>query len=165
MMEGVTLPAPWLLHVSATEPTFPELDPLVYAEMQITRSTKQVDVIRHDEVIADQPGGCFCAPDVRQGVLDGGVRHPRYCILGIDRYEENVRLAQENVRAERRRVAADIAVDAFALRHNPSVGRESGKEKVNEWSNEPVGTTSTSSQKFKFPKGKMGTTWKSCVSS
>src|SRR5262249_7783659 len=117
MMEGVTLPAPWLLHMPATEPTFPKLDPLVYAEMQITRSTKEVNVIRHEEVIADQPGGCFCAPDLRQGVLDGDVRHPRHCILGIDRYEENVRLAQENVRASRRRLAADIAVDAFALRH------------------------------------------------
>src|SRR5262249_40929554 len=133
VMKRFALPRPWLLHMSATKAAFPELHPLVYAEMKVIRRTKEMNVIRHQQVISDQPGGRFCAPDVCQRVLDRGVGHPGHGILGVDGYEEYIWLAQENMRTSRRCLTANVAVNAFAFRHNPSVTLECGKEKVKKW--------------------------------
>src|SRR5689334_4384652 len=62
MMEGFTLPGPWLVHMTATEPAFPEFDPLVNAEMKIMWRTKEVNVVGHKQVVADQPSCGFCTP-------------------------------------------------------------------------------------------------------
>src|SRR5262249_42556497 len=91
MMRRFALPRPWLLQVTPTEPAFPEFDPLVDPEMQIVWSAKEMHVIGHDEVVPDQPGGRFGAPDVCEAVL--------------------------HMRARRRDLAADLTVDAFTFGH------------------------------------------------
>ncbi len=107
--------------MAPAKPAFPELHPLVYPEMQIVRRANKVQVIRHDEIVSHQPSDRFCAPDVGQGLLDGGVCHPRHGILAVNRDEENVGLADENVRTRRRGLSTDVVVDAFTFGHKPNV--------------------------------------------
>ena len=132
MVKRFPLPLPRLLQMPAAELSFPKLDPLVYVEMQIVRRAKEMQVIRHEQVIADEPGRRFLGPDFGEGIVDGGIGHPLNSVLGVDRDEENVRLAKEDMSACRRGMTSDVWITTFSFAHAQKVCvlRGEGKRKA-----------------------------------
>lgn len=117
MVKGFPLPCPRTIQMPTAELSLPKLDPLVYVEMEIVWRAKEMQVIRHEHVITDEPRRRFLRPDFSEGILDGRVSHPRNPVFGVHRDEENVRLPQENVRAGGGCLATDLWINSFASTH------------------------------------------------
>ena len=58
------------------QPVFPETHPAFDGEFQITRRAEQMQMIRHQEIVAHQPRRRRVLPDVVQGALHGSLRQP-----------------------------------------------------------------------------------------
>jgi hypothetical protein len=72
---------------------FPVSNPCLDGKTQIARSTKSMKMVRHQQVIADEPSFCF-----RPGFMEKPVRccvgQPRDAFLGRNGEEDNVGLAK-----------------------------------------------------------------------
>ena len=85
------------VRVCAREPIFPKGNPALDREPQIARRTKQVQMIRHEQVIAHQPGGGCLFPKRVQGSLDDRLRKPALPFVGADGQENPVGTTEGNV--------------------------------------------------------------------
>lgn len=66
MMKRTSLPRPRLIQMPAAELAFPELNPLVNPELQILRRAQEMQVIRHQQIIADELRPRLFAPQFHQ---------------------------------------------------------------------------------------------------
>jgi len=80
MMKAAALKLPGLVEMATAELPFPKLDPRVDAESEIARRAEQVQVIGHEQVVADEPGRGFLAPDRDERVLHFRLVHPRHWV-------------------------------------------------------------------------------------
>ena len=128
VVQRPALKGPRLGQMRPAELAFPKFHPLIDAEMQIARGTEEVQMVRHEQVVAGEPRGGFVAPETDEGFLHVGLGHPRHAVLGIDGDEEEVAFAQVNVRAARRGLAPDVRPEGSVFCHdvierNDRVGR------------------------------------------
>ena len=91
------------------QPVFPETQPSLNGEIQITRRTEQMQMVGHQEKIAHQPGGGRVFPDFVQGALHGRLRQPARAFLGADGEKDPGGTAERNVNAFGRGAATGIA--------------------------------------------------------
>jgi hypothetical protein len=80
----VALPFTRLGKMEATELSLPMRYPRLKCEVGITRSAKEMKVIRHEQIITNQPG-VRSAPDILQSILHVGRSQPRlsvFCAYG-----------------------------------------------------------------------------------
>ena len=82
---------------------FPERHPLLDGELQITRRSEQMHVIRHEQIIAHQPGRGIVFPDFVKHALNGCLCQPTLAFLGADSEKNPIRSAKGKVNAFRRR--------------------------------------------------------------
>jgi hypothetical protein len=78
----------------------PVSDPLFNGERKISWSAEQVKMVRHNQVIADQPRGCFL-PRLMQKLLDGFIGQPRFAMLRVDGEENEIGSPQLNAHTRR----------------------------------------------------------------
>ena len=79
------------------ESVFPETDPAFDGEFQIVRSAEQMQMIGHQEIIADKPGPCSVLPDFVEHALNRSLRQPTFTLLGAYSEENPIRPAGRNV--------------------------------------------------------------------
>src|ERR1035437_6836367 len=78
---------------------FPEPNPTFDGELQVVRGAEQMQVIRHQQVIAHQPGRGRVPPDVMERVLDGCLGEPTFAFFRADGEENPIGSAERNVNA------------------------------------------------------------------
>ena len=84
----------------------PETNPTLDGEFQIIRSAKQMQVIGHQQVITDEPGGGRVFPNVMDSVLHRCLGEPALAPFRAETVRENpIRSAEENMNAFGRCVA------------------------------------------------------------
>ena len=66
------------------EAIFPKANPAFYREFQIVWRAKQMEVIRHQKVVVDEPCRGDVLPDFMQRVVNRGLRQPLSAFLGTD---------------------------------------------------------------------------------
>ena len=76
------------------KPVLPEAQPAFDGELQITRSAKQVEMVWHEQIIADQPSCGYVFPDLVQSAVDGSLRQPSFTAGGADGEKNPVRAAE-----------------------------------------------------------------------
>src|ERR1700722_3377668 len=76
---------------------FPKRNPTFGCEMQIARRTKKMQMIRHQQIIADQPSRRAVKPEIVQSVLDGNLPEPRRTIFGANSQKNPIRSAKRNM--------------------------------------------------------------------
>ena len=97
-----------------SQPVFPEPQPAFNGEFQIMRHAEQMQMVRHQEIIAHQPRRSRVFPDVVLGALHGGLRQPAFAFLGADGEKNPVRSTKRNVNSFGRRVTARFTERRFA---------------------------------------------------
>lgn len=117
MMERLSLPGPRLVRVTAAELALPKLNPLINAKMQITRRAKEMQMIRHEQIIASEPRARILPPELCKRVLHDGTGHPWHSVFGVDRDKENIYLSGKDVRASCGRPASNIRINSLTTDH------------------------------------------------
>jgi hypothetical protein len=101
MMKSQRLPDPMLVIVRFTESALPKCDPLLDGEIQIARRGEQMQMVRHQNVIPDQP-----YVSSTEGIHEQAVRlfasQPRTSVLCANGDEHNRRLLNIHANALRR---------------------------------------------------------------
>ena len=109
------------------QPVFPKANPPLDGEFQIAWRAEQMQMIRHQEIVAHQPRCRRVFPDVVQGALHRSLRQPTLALLGADGEKNPVRSAERNVNPFGRRVAARFAERRFThadfLTHRRRMGK------------------------------------------
>ncbi len=96
------------------EAVFPETHPTLDGEFQITRCAEQMQVIGHEQVIADEPCGCRAFPDVVQSALHGCLCQPALTFLRANSKKNPIRSAEGNVNPFGRRASSRFAEGSFS---------------------------------------------------
>src|SRR5437667_3398542 len=94
------------VRVDFREAVFPESNPALSREFQITRRAEHMEVIGHEKKIAHQPRRSAVFPDAVQRSVNGRLRQPTLALLSAHRKEDPVRTTQENVYSLRGRASA-----------------------------------------------------------
>lgn len=115
MMPSTRLEIPLFAAMPPPEISFPKSNPLFNGERQILRRAKHMEVIRHQQIISDQPGRCrqpsFVKLPVRRFVCQ-----PRHTVFGRDCQQNNVVAAHFNMDAGGRIFPADFISQDIAWR-------------------------------------------------
>jgi hypothetical protein len=88
---------------------FPESHPALNGEFEIARRAKQMEVIRHKQIVADQPGRCGVLPYAMQRASDGGLRQPTFALVSANSKKNPIWAAGRNVDTFSWRATAWIA--------------------------------------------------------
>jgi hypothetical protein len=123
-METAPLPMPFLGAMALGEQPFPIFYPRVEFDLEVVWRTKQMQMVGHQKVIANPPGGCLGSPDFDEISLNFELGEPGRAVFGIHGDEEDIGLSEEDVGSACGRFAANGRVDTFALSHAESVHRE-----------------------------------------
>ncbi len=99
------------------QPVFPETHPAFDGEFQIARGAKQMQMIRHQQIIAHEPSRGRVLPDVRQSPLNRSLRQPAFTFLGANGEENPVRPVERSVNTFGWRATAGLAERRFAHGH------------------------------------------------
>jgi hypothetical protein len=75
----------------------PKSHPLLDRKFEIARRTKQMQMIRHQQIITHQPRSRRMFPDAVQGALHGCLRQPPVAFLSTNRKENPIWPARRNV--------------------------------------------------------------------
>ena len=113
-MPAARLKTPVLASMPPPKITFPKSYPLFNSECQIVRRAKQVEMIRHQQIITDEPGGrgLPCLMQMFVGIF---VSHPRRPVFCCHCEQDDVVPAKLNVNARRRVFPADFVCSVVAL--------------------------------------------------
>jgi hypothetical protein len=84
--------------VFQTELTFPVGNPSFNCKMQIPWRTKQMQMIRHQQIIANQPSRRF-RPSLAKKLMCHFIRQPRFALFCVDSQQNNVGLAKLDMNA------------------------------------------------------------------
>ena len=79
---------------------FPITNPSFNVEMQIPRCTEAMQMVRHQEIIADQPGRRFL-PNLMNQFMHCRIGQPWFPILGVDVEENKVTATDVDVDTSR----------------------------------------------------------------
>jgi len=112
------------------QPVFPETHPAFEGEFQIVRRAEQMQMIRHQQIIAHEPCRRRAFPDVVQGALHGSLRQPAFTFIGANGEKNPVRSAERNANSFGRRVTARFAERRFAHANFLTYRRQMGKPNV-----------------------------------
>ena len=104
MMKSVRLPHPIGMAMRFAESAFPKRNPPFYGERQIARRSEQMQMVRHQNIVSNQPGGGL-TPCSRKHPMRLFASQPVGAILRADRHQDKCRLIEINVNAFRRLVA------------------------------------------------------------
>jgi len=110
------------------EAVFPETHPALDGKFQIMRCTEQMEMIRHEKIITDEPRRSSVFPDVVQCALNRGLRQPASAFFGADGEENPIRPAGRNVNAFLRRATTGFAEGDFAHGNFSTAMSENGKD-------------------------------------
>ena len=97
-MKRARLPEPIRVVMGFAELTFPKRHPAFDGERQIARSGEQMQMVRHQNVIPDQPR-VGSTPCLREQAMRLVARQPGQTVLGASGYENNRWLIEINVNA------------------------------------------------------------------
>ena len=108
IIEVAALPLPiGLVEVFAGELSFPVGDPFVEGEGGVARCAEEVEVVRHEEVIADEP--CVSSsPDIGKGSVGFGRCKPGGGSCGANGEKDDGGLVRGNFYAVGRVLATDV---------------------------------------------------------
>ncbi len=99
------LPPPLGVSRLLGEQPFPVSHPAVERDVQIVRGSKQMQVIRHQQIVADQPRLCF-PPNLQQKLMHVRLRNPGSPMLRVHSDEHNGWLPKVNMDAGGRLMTA-----------------------------------------------------------
>ena len=85
------------IRVSLGEAVFPETDPTFDGEFHIVRCTEQMQVVRHQQIIAHEPSRGGVQPDIVQNTLDRRLCQPALAFIGADSQENPVHPAERKM--------------------------------------------------------------------
>ncbi len=100
------------------ELSFPIRDPLVQCEFQVARGAEKMKVIRHEQVIADQPRPRF-QPTLAEQLMHDWLDEPTFAITRHDRDEHDVGFTKADMHTRRRMFAPDLTIVRISSRHAP----------------------------------------------
>jgi len=106
-MMGLPLPVRMLRFLC--EKTFPITHPPVKRNVEIARRTKEMHVIRHQQVIADQPS-LRLTPRFQQKFVNFRLCNPRHAFLRANGDENNCRFTKMNVNARCRFTTPNVVI-------------------------------------------------------
>ena len=109
------------------EAVLPETHPTLDGEFQIARCAEQMQVIGHEQVIADEPCGCRVFPDVVLSALHGCLCQPALTFLRANSKKNPVRSAEGNVDPFGRGHSSRFAEGGFSHVEIRSGRRSDGK--------------------------------------
>ena len=104
MMKRARLPDPIRVRMQLAELAFPKRHPSFDGKMQITRCGEQMQMVRHQNIIPDQPR-IRPTPDIREQTMRLITREPRHAIFCASGDEDNRWLIEINMNALHRFVA------------------------------------------------------------
>ena len=110
------------------KPIFPETNPTFDSELQIVRRAEQMQVIRHQQIIADEPCSRRVLPDLVKRALNRSPRQPLTTFCSTDREKDPIRSAKRNMNAFRRRAATGFTEKNFAHGRKVIAGLIGGKD-------------------------------------
>jgi hypothetical protein len=74
----------------------PEPHPTFDGKFQVPRRAEQMQMVRHQQIIAHQPGRCLLFPNVMQRPVDGGLCQPTPAFIGANRQENPIGAARRD---------------------------------------------------------------------
>ncbi len=77
----------------------PKGDPSFQRDLQIPWGAKKMEMIRHQQVVADQPCCCIELPDFVECLLNRRIRQPRFTLMCGDREKDPIWLSWDQVDA------------------------------------------------------------------
>lgn len=105
---------------------FPKAHPAFDGELLITWGAEEMEMIRHEEIITDEPGCGFMFPDLIQSALHGWLSEPAFAVLNIDSEENPIGSLRGNVDAFCGCAATGdsvLAHDGFTVGTSSDVGK------------------------------------------
>jgi len=114
VMPSARLKIPIVTAMPPAEIPFPVSDPLFNREGQIPRRAKCVQMIRHQQIIADQPRGCR-QPGLVEKVVGGRVCQPGNPVFRCDRQQNKIGAAQLNMDSSCRISSANFDILLFGI--------------------------------------------------
>ncbi len=136
VMKHTTLPPPLLPLDPFRETRFPILGPVLdrHTFTDSTGTTQKVEVIRHQDIVPDQPHRGIVQPDIVQCVVDQFLCHPGGLRLGADGAEQDQRHIRRKDDALRRRPPPDSVSAVFVQTcHGDSMEQVSARPRKREW--------------------------------
>ena len=88
---------PATLQMRLGKKVFPKCHPPFNSELQFARRAEQMQMIRHKDIIAHQPGCGLIFPNLMQRPLHTRLRQPRRPLFSADGKENPIRAAQHNM--------------------------------------------------------------------
>ena len=114
VMPSARLKIPIVAAMPPTEITFPVSDPLFNREGQIPRRAKCVQMIRHQQIVANQPRGCR-QPGLVEKVVGGRVCQPWNPVFRCNRQQNEIGAAQLNMDSSCRISSANFDILLFGI--------------------------------------------------
>ena len=91
VMKRMRLPSAMRILMDPPELPFPKRHPFLQGKSQILRRAEKMQMVRHEQVITDQP--CLCRlPRCAEVFMHGGIRNPRFSSIRTNRQKNNSRL-------------------------------------------------------------------------
>ncbi len=110
------------------EAIFPKAHPSFDGKFQISRRAEEMQMVWHQQVISDEPGGGGVEPDAMQRVLNETLCQPAFTIFRANGEENPIRSVKRNVNSLCGRAASRLVNGSVSHRRTVYSGERAGGE-------------------------------------